>query len=107
MDETCGTHVGEQVGYKILLGKPKGNCVTSGYHGGEDVDIFFLACDIRVYTVSLRAEQHRQRPRHRREDTIKMDLTKWFVRIWNGLNWLRTVSSGGLLLSRNENSGFM
>ena len=33
-------------------------------------------------------------PRHRWEDNIKMQLQKWDVEVWTGLNWLR-IGTGG------------
>jgi hypothetical protein len=37
------------------------------------------------------------RPRHRWEDNIRMDLQKWVVGVWTGLNRLR-IKTGGRLL---------
>jgi hypothetical protein len=37
------------------------------------------------------------RPRHRWEDTIKMDIKKIKGEAWTGFIWLRTGISGGLL----------
>jgi hypothetical protein len=36
------------------------------------------------------------RPRRRRQDNIKMDLS-WDRVVWTGLMWLRIGTSGGLL----------
>jgi hypothetical protein len=37
------------------------------------------------------------KPRHRWEANIKMDLRKWDVGVWTGLNWLRIETGGGHL----------
>jgi hypothetical protein len=37
------------------------------------------------------------RPRHRREDNIKMDLQEVGCWVWTGLSWLRIVTGGGHL----------
>jgi hypothetical protein len=37
------------------------------------------------------------RPRHRWEDGIRMDLTEIGSGVWNGFDWLRTGTGGGLL----------
>jgi hypothetical protein len=37
------------------------------------------------------------RPSGRSGDKIRMDLRKWFRKVWIGCIWLRTGSSGGLL----------
>jgi hypothetical protein len=37
------------------------------------------------------------RPRHRRENNIKMDFRKWVAGVWNGLSGLRIETGGGHL----------
>jgi hypothetical protein len=52
-----------------------------------------------VYRVLVRKPEGMRalgRPRHRREDNIKMDLQEVGWVAWTGLTWLRTGASGGL-----------
>ena len=50
-----------------------------------------------IYRVSVGKPEGKRplgRPRHRWEDTIKMDLQKWDVGVWTGSSWLR-IGTGG------------
>jgi hypothetical protein len=35
-----------------------------------------------------------EKPKHKMEDNMKMDLIKVDMRVWNGFMWLRIVNSG-------------
>jgi hypothetical protein len=44
-----------------------------------------------------REERPLERPRHRWEDAIRMDLREIGLGVWIGFDWLRTETDGGLL----------
>ena len=53
-----------------------------------------------VYRVLVGKPEGRRplgRPRRRCVDNIRMDLRRWDVGIWTGLDWLRIETGGGRL----------
>jgi hypothetical protein len=56
--------------------------------------------DRKVYKVLVGTPEGRRplgRPRRRWEDGIRMDLREIGLGVWNGINWLRIGTGGGLL----------
>jgi hypothetical protein len=54
----------------------------------------------KVYKVLVGKSERRrplERPRRRWEDGVRMDFRKIGLGVWNGFDWLRTGTGGGLL----------
>jgi hypothetical protein len=56
--------------------------------------------ETKVYKVLMGKPEGKrplERPRHRWEDAIRMDLREIGLGVWIGFNWLRTGTGDGLL----------